>query len=206
MREFIDPGANLMSMDGLDIVSTKFLKRTDGEPWYGKVKSQKLAEIVRKLKSLHEKNFVHGDIRLRNMVLHEGVLTDFDYARETGSNYPSTLLDIKGDGVRHPHVAKAIQEQFLFETKFESNEEKYRRANGSNPCPRIGQLKMFCDHDVFAMKYVLQKFQPVDANRTAEWDTIVQSEELWEMPDLLDAFDGHVHFTAQMDVGYGLLR
>ena len=203
VREFIDPDAKLMSMDGLDIVSTKFLKRTDGETWYGKVKSERLAKIVRKLKSLHEKNYVHGDIRLRNMVLHEGVLTDFDYTRETGSNYPSTLLDIEGDGVRHPDVAEAIQEQFLFERMFESNEEKYRRAKRSNPRPRIGQLKMMCDHDVYAMKYVLQKFQPVDENRTAEWDTIVQSEDLWAMPNLLDAFDGHVRFTAQIDVGYG---
>jgi hypothetical protein len=191
VREFIDSEAKLTSNgDDFHIVATKFLKRSDGKAWYDAVNSKQLAKIVNCLKRLHEKSYVHGDIRLRNMVLHEGILTDFDYARPLDSKYPSTLLAIEGDGVRHPDVVAAIKEQ----PDFESGQQRI----GSPPL-RIGQLPMTFDHDIYAMKYVLGNFRPLNTSRQAEWAKIVQVDDLWSMPVFLDEFNDLVEFTGNMD-------
>jgi hypothetical protein len=109
-----------------------------------------------------------------------------------------TLLDILGDGVRHPDVAAAIKEQAVFESEeFQSDEALYRLTEHSSP--RIGELEMQFDHDVLAMKYVLKNFKPLDNSHHAAWEEIVQSEDLWSMPASLEAFNEEVQFTGQMD-------
>jgi serine/threonine protein kinase len=167
--------------------------------WYGPVNAEKLAKIVRCLKRLHDKKYVHGDVRLQNMVLHEGVLTDFDFARVQGSLYSSTLANIEGDEVRHPDVAAAIVEQ----AAFDNDKQDYMRASkrGRHPksSTRLGLLEMQFIPDVYAMKYVLKKFWPFDNDRRAAWVEIVQSEDLWSMPAWLEKFDGEVEFTGEMN-------
>ena len=142
--------------------------------WYGAIQACFLARIVEQLMQLHQLGIVHGDVRLRNMILHIGVVTDYDFSRERGSLYPSTLRNIKGDGERHPDVSKAIEQQNYFDLVCCGNEEEFRRHE--NKGPRVEQLKMEFDHDIFSLNYVLRKFVPLDNSQCEAWKNIVESE------------------------------
>ncbi|KAG7373829.1 hypothetical protein IV203_012924 [Nitzschia inconspicua] len=121
VKNYVDANAIRESpQEHFHIVCTKFFPRDDGGPWYGPVPAFKFASIIRQLKQLHEEDgMVHGDVRLRNMIVHEGVLTDFDWTRTAGSLYPSTLLDVTGDGKRPRKQSKynAVSNMTIVETR-----------------------------------------------------------------------------------------
>ena len=143
VQRYIDPAAVLENPEtDLSILIMTFLERpsTDGfTQWFDPVPACKLGEILEILQSLHGEGYVHGDIRLLNIVPHAGKLVDFDITRKEGQVYPSTLADLPQDGKRAAEVANAI-------------------SLGS-----IGELSMCKNHDLESMLAVLQKFEPCSA-------------------------------------------
>jgi serine/threonine protein kinase len=89
------------------------------------------ANIITQLNFMHERSFVHGDIRLSNMIfsLHgKSTLIDFDFTGIQGQNkYPEGFVEVLADTVRHPE------------------------AKG-------GQL-LRTEHDLFSMAAVMQLFK-----------------------------------------------
>jgi serine/threonine protein kinase len=83
-----------------------------------------------KLSTLHEKGFVHGDIRLANL-LSSGFIVDFDFVGLI--TYPIGLISVS-DSTRHPDVSAAIDDG------------------------TIGNLEPTKDHDLFSMAFVLSLF------------------------------------------------
>lgn len=199
VRKFIDAEASIKSFGAnFHIVKTKFLKREDGKAWYGAIQACFLARIVEQLMQLHQLGIVHGDVRLRNMILHAGVVTDYDFSRVRGSLYPSTLRNIEGDGNRHPDVSKAIEQQNFFDEECRGNEEEFRRHESKGP--RVEQLKMEFDHDIYSLKYVLRKFIPLDNSQREAWTNIIESEptDLTELIRSIEGFHGEVKFGGDM--------
>ncbi|KAG7349860.1 hypothetical protein IV203_012457 [Nitzschia inconspicua] len=183
VKKYVDANAiQVTPQEHFHIVCTKFFSRDDGDPWYGPVPAFKFANIIRQLKQLHEEDgMVHGDVRLRNMILHEGILTDFDWTRPDGSLYPSTLLDITGDGKRHEEVLQAIKMQRCFEHDHLGNERSFLRSFPG--AKRIEKLEMKFDHDIFSMRYVLNLFVPINPENEVQWKDllIASSENLWSV-------------------------
>ena len=163
VQEFMDAHAKMYDIaPDLQVVATHFVPRRDGQAWYGSTQVSNLHRIVAALHQLHEQyGYVHGDVRLKNMILHHGgMLTDFDLARRQGSPYASTLVDITGDGQRHADVSQAIRQG----------------------C--IQNLAMEFAHDVYSLRFVLQLFTPVDASLRQDWITACLQEDL---PSLMQA-------------------
>ncbi|KAG7373972.1 hypothetical protein IV203_013067 [Nitzschia inconspicua] len=183
VKKYVDANAiQITPQEHFHIVCTKFFSRDDGDPWYGPVPASKFANIIRQLKQLHEEDgMVHGDVRLRNMILHEGILTDFDWTCPDGSLYPSTLLDITGDGKRHEEVSQAIKMQRCFEYDHHENERSFLRSFPG--AKRIEKLEMKFDHDIFSMRYVLNLFVPVNPENEEQWKELLNasSENLWSV-------------------------
>ncbi|KAG7348926.1 hypothetical protein IV203_011523 [Nitzschia inconspicua] len=183
VKKYVDANAiQVTPQEHFHIVCTKFFSRDDGDPWYGPVPASKFANIIRQLKQLHEEDgMVHGDVRLRNMILHEGILTDFDWTRPDGSLYPSTLLDITGDGKRHEEVSQAIKMQRCFEYDHHENERSFLRSFPG--AKRIEKLEMKFDHDIFSMRYVLNLFVPINPENKVQWKELLvaSSENLWSV-------------------------
>jgi hypothetical protein len=82
---------------------------------------------------LHENGYVHGDIRLANL-LSTGFIIDFDFVGL--DTYPNGLNPLHKEKVRHPEVAEAI-----------------KKGN-------IGMVKPQKKHDCYSMEQVLHLFQP----------------------------------------------
>ncbi|KAG7373921.1 hypothetical protein IV203_013016 [Nitzschia inconspicua] len=183
VKKYVDANAiQVTPQEHFHIVCTKFFSRDDGGPWYGPVPAFKFANIIRQLKQLHEEDgMVHGDVRLRNMILHEGIITDFDWTRSGGSMYPSTLLDITGDGKRHEEVSQAIKMQRCFEHDHLGNERSFLRSFPG--AKRIEKLELKFDHDIFSMRYVLNLFVPINPENEVQWKDllIASSENLWSV-------------------------
>ena len=100
VTRFMDAKAKIASFgEDFHVVSTKFLRRDNRRSWYGPINTNNLAKILLKLKALHNNGFIHGDLRVCNMILHTGISTDFNFFWCQGSRYPSTFLEISGSGI-----------------------------------------------------------------------------------------------------------
>ncbi|KAL3929384.1 MAG: hypothetical protein SGBAC_012239 [Bacillariaceae sp.] len=176
VKECVDQDATVFNIcDNFQILRTKFLRRNDDESWYGPILPKMLAKIASQLDALHKKGIVHGDIRIRNMILHAGVLIDFDLSRKQGSRYPSTLQDIHGDGERHPDVKAAIAQQ----AKFDQKEEI-----GSTV--RIEELEMKMEHDVHSMMFAVHQFGPVDQTNETAWIAELAQVDATSLPSAIE--------------------
>ncbi|KAL3931377.1 MAG: hypothetical protein SGBAC_011336 [Bacillariaceae sp.] len=150
-----------------------------------------LAKIASKLDALHMKGIVLEDIRIRNIILHAGVLIDFDLSRKQGSPYPPTLQDIHGDGERYPDVTAAIAHQ----KKFDQNEEI-----GNNV--RIEQLEMKKEHDVHSIMFDLHQFAPVDQTDETAWTTGLAQVDATSLPSAI-AFLKRIQCKIKLKVDLG---
>ena len=98
--------------------------------------------IIEILFSLHQLGFVHGDIRLANMLFAERVsesrIIDWDYGGKEGEAfYPPGYACALVDGPRHPEIIKSV-------------------ASGTLQVKKI--------HDLFALSSVMRLFQPREEN------------------------------------------
>jgi hypothetical protein len=181
VRTFIDPDAVLIEpQENLCVVTTKFWGRSmvgDATHWYSPVPASNLGLVLQALQKLHnlsnECGYVHGDVRLLNVILHEGKLIDFDISKPEGEMYHSTLNVLPSDGKRHPSVQRAI-------------------CNGT-----IAKTKMSKEHDLFSMLYVVQLFEPVETESTgggfrAWWESnVVACKDYDQLFNLIDPLLKH---------------
>jgi serine/threonine protein kinase len=99
--------------------------------WEGGLNVEVFVSILQKLFALHEKGFVHGDIRLANLLtVSSGFIVDFDFVGLALEAYQEGLISV-ADGIRHPYVAAAINDR------------------------SIGTLRPAKEHDLFSMAFVL---------------------------------------------------
>ena len=83
IHEFIDRDAKHFCLGKhLEVVVMQFFEQEKGKnEWHSDFPARNLASILRDLEKLYrEKGYVHGDVRLFNMLLHVGKLVDFDHA------------------------------------------------------------------------------------------------------------------------------
>ena len=59
------------------------------------------------------------------------------------------------------------------------------------------------EHDIYAMKYVLQQFQPLNKQLKEEWNTIIATESWAEMIEHIEGFSDQVEFTGNMNTSNG---
>jgi hypothetical protein len=136
VREYVDPNAVLWKNDSLDegdpngLVHLLEMEYINSD-WSNVVHVSSFTKIVQDLRSLHQKQLVHGDIRLANM-LSTGRLLDFDYVRQ--SEYPPGLTTIS-DGSRHKEVVDNILKE------------------------SVGHLLKMRAHDVYSMGAVMMMFE-----------------------------------------------
>uniref|UniRef100_A0A7S1UWJ9 Uncharacterized protein n=1 Tax=Grammatophora oceanica TaxID=210454 RepID=A0A7S1UWJ9_9STRA len=182
VRKFVDEAANQFKpAPGLRIVKTKFFKR-DPQPksWFAAVPAKNLASIVRQLQRLHSQGYVHGDIRVYNLLLHRGCFSDFDLTRQAGEPYPSNLDLLAMDGRRAREVEIAIAKN------------------------KVGELAMQKSHDLESMHFVLSLFQPVEEKQRDVWMENVTNrpaEKLFDFMDFLENFEGKVELTNETELG-----
>mmetsp|Transcript_1855 Transcript_1855/g.3846 ORF Transcript_1855/g.3846 Transcript_1855/m.3846 type:complete len:614 (-) Transcript_1855:42-1883(-) len=138
VRQFIDSDAKCFCLgEDLNVVVVRFYEQNKGtHEWYSDFPVRKLRQILMALAKVHEMGYVHGDIRLFNLLLHVGKIVDFDHARMQGTFYADSILSLEHDGKR----AEAVQEAIT--------------NNG------LSLLRMEFDHDWESMKHVLDKLQP----------------------------------------------
>jgi hypothetical protein len=181
VRRFIDKDAKHFEMgENLEVVVTRFYQLDEGKTaWYSEFSVRNLCEILADVASLHTYGFVHGDIRLFNLLLHVGKLVDFDHARRVGAFYANTLQRLTVDGKRAEAVELAI-------------------ANES-----LSTLQMEFDHDLESLKYVLSKFQPTrDAphNFCEWWRTRVRSINYSEVLSLRSELIEYSDYRLECDI------
>jgi hypothetical protein len=156
VRRFIDEDAKHFQMgENLEVVVTRFYQLDEGKTeWYSEFSVCNLQKILGAVADLHTQGYVHGDIRLFNLLLHVGKLVDFDHARSVGTFYANTLRRLTVDGKRANAVEVAIADESL------------------------STLKMEFDHDLESLKYVLDKVQPTAGaprNFVEWWNTRVRT-------------------------------
>ena len=153
VRKFIDPDAVLVEPEAsLAVVKTKFYERDKSQAawWFDAVPAKGLGGILSQLRELHGMGYVHGDLRLYNMLPHVGKLVDFDFTRQEGECYPPRLKNLPWDGLRANEVQEAI-------------------ANGS-----IETCQMKKSHDLESMLFVLKLYEPKE-NASPEFNAWWQS-------------------------------
>ena len=104
--------------------------------------------ITRKLWNLHRGDYVHGDIRLANLVLcdERSCIVDFDFAGKVNEpKYPLNLALIQ-DGERHPEVEEAIEGR------------------------KLNVLPLKFEHDWFSLAAVMKLFKPTKGNDDTKWE------------------------------------
>jgi serine/threonine protein kinase len=84
--------------------------------WTKDVKVESFMSILRTLDSMHQRDLVHGDIRLANLLI-SGFIVDFDFVGLL--HYPKRLNNLTKDGERHPKVVDAIKADDVHEMRLE---------------------------------------------------------------------------------------
>jgi hypothetical protein len=139
VRTLVDPGALIWTSSDskLQLVETLHFE----SDWTKVVPCSSFIAILGQLKALHDKDSVHGDVRLGNM-LSCGKLIDLDYVLL--QEYPSGLKQIP-DGERHPSVKESIDDE------------------------SIGDLRPDKKHDLYSMGAVMGLFRPSDSGHESVW-------------------------------------
>eukprot|EP00543_Licmophora_paradoxa_P005481 CAMPEP_0202441810 /NCGR_PEP_ID=MMETSP1360-20130828/1319_1 /ASSEMBLY_ACC=CAM_ASM_000848 /TAXON_ID=515479 /ORGANISM="Licmophora paradoxa, Strain CCMP2313" /LENGTH=343 /DNA_ID=CAMNT_0049056963 /DNA_START=279 /DNA_END=1310 /DNA_ORIENTATION=- len=147
----VDPDANLHKL-GAEHGSFLEMKHL-GDILCGRkeAKSQRFADIVEALQTLHGSGYVHGDIRLSNMILgaDKGKLIDFDLSgKENERTYPLKFANVQ-DTIRHPEIVAAM------------------KANN------VDALYLKKKHDWFSLRAVMKMFRPKDAKHNQNWEGFI---------------------------------
>ena len=150
-RNHFDDNAELVvEEDGIEILALPYLETNYLAP----VTVENMKKIIDVLRNMHYNGYVHGDIRLFNLLPCHGKIIDFDFTRRIDNGgetpvpkYAATLLPIT-DGKRAEEVENRIQQ-------------------GS-----VGDLEMSQDHDIESMKNVLVLFEGIDGNILSSCDSL----------------------------------
>ena len=167
-----------INQEDLHILSMPHFEIEHGKQQYGPVKGKNLYSITTKVLRLHEKELVHGDIRLANMLPHHGLLLDFDYTAKAGTCYPDGFLHIGWDGRRAQAVAKAIN------------------------AGKVGKLGMAYDHDIESLYFVLRLYGAENSTVQDKWKDLVNSSPLLPLPMLLEKMGKLADDVFNLDVEY----
>jgi hypothetical protein len=171
IRKNVDPDAILFESinpnRNLQLLQMKYTK----VDWSTVSSETIFVKILGQLMDLHSDAFVHGDIRLANM-LSTGALIDFDFAGKVGlAKYPPGFQLIDTDGKRHEEVETAIDDD------------------------SIEDLSITKEHDCFSMAFVMKLFEPKDLLNEGCWTKAaehVEKSELLEAIELLSKKDFEV--------------
>ena len=165
-KEFVSDTSHFeIDREDLHILSMPHFGMEHGKQQYGPVKGENLHSITTKVLKLHEKELVHGDIRLANMLPHHGLLLDFDYTAKAGTFYPEGFLHLGWDGSRAQAVAKAID------------------------AGNVGKLGMAYDHDIESLYFVLRLYRAENTTVQDKWNDLLNRSPLLPLRTLLKEMD-----------------
>ena len=141
---FEDVTVTQLSSDGRFLCLT--YKYIEGKVGSYNASPQKFAAVAKTLKVLHDKGYVHSDVRDANVVFGNeqdaGYLVDFDLADKEGTRYPDSY-NSASIAERHP-------------TAWRGNPRRYI-------------------HDIHALQKLIKKYLGLDLERVGDLDSIIDS-------------------------------
>ena len=137
-RKYVDENAELIvDADDIHVLSMKYM----APDYLAPVTVENLMKIIKTLKDLHVDGYIHGDIRLFNLLPGHGKIIDFDLSRKKDDTTPpkyAANLQCVSDGKR----ANIVKEHIEGHT--------------------IHDLEMSVDHDIESMKSVLMLYDGIN--------------------------------------------
>jgi hypothetical protein len=173
VQEYIDGNAKLYSTTNKKIQLLEVV-HVDND-WSKDIIISMFTSILTKLSLLHKNGWVHGDVRLANM-LSAGILIDFDLVgKHDVATYPRGYQSIRHDGKRHEEIETAI--------------------NTENDEDAVELVKLKKSHDCYSMAYVMRLFKVYDPSIQQCWESaadFVEDENIQEAIDVLNEQKGQI--------------
>ena len=139
-KRYVDENAKLIvDADDIHVLSIKYM----APDYLAPVTVENLMKIINTLKDLHAHGYIHGDIRLFNLLPGHGKIIDFDLSRKKDDTTPpkyAANLQCVSDGKRANVVKQHIEDN------------------------TIHYLDMSVDHDIESMKSVLMLYDGIHNN------------------------------------------